>query len=79
MYAKRTACWRTRTGCRCRNTLFITAYARDRSSSGYGLRKIDRQTGTPPDALVDPLEETHLAPPATPAVPASWASRYDSL
>ena len=31
------------------------------------------------DALIDPLQETHLAPPATPAVPASWASRYDSL
>jgi hypothetical protein len=25
--------------------LFITAYARDRSSLGYGWRKIERQTG----------------------------------
>src|SRR4029079_8729425 len=29
----------------CRKTLFMTAYARDRSSWGYGGRKIDRQTG----------------------------------
>ena len=28
-----------------RKTLFITAYARDRSSLGYGWRKIERQTG----------------------------------
>ena len=34
-----------RTGWRCRNTLFMTAYARDRSSLGYGLRKRDRHTG----------------------------------
>ena len=32
-----------------------------------------------PDRLVDPLQETHRAPPATPGVPASCASRYDSL
>jgi hypothetical protein len=25
--------------------LFITAYARDRSSLGYGFRKMDRKTG----------------------------------
>ena len=33
----------------------------------------------PADGLVHPLEETHRAPPATPGVPASCASRYDSL
>ena len=31
------------------------------------------------DALIHPLEETHRGPPATPGVPASCASRYDSL
>ena len=36
VYANLTACWRTRTGWMCRNTLFMTAYARDRSSRGYG-------------------------------------------
>jgi hypothetical protein len=29
----------------CRKTLFMTAYARDRSSLGYGCRKSERQTG----------------------------------
>jgi hypothetical protein len=29
----------------CRKTLFMTAYARDRSSRGYGCRNSDRQTG----------------------------------
>ena len=31
------------------------------------------------DALVDPLQEAQRAPPATPGIPASRASRYDSL
>jgi hypothetical protein len=29
----------------CRKTLFITAYARERSSRGYGWRNSERQTG----------------------------------
>jgi hypothetical protein len=29
----------------CRKTLFMTAYARDRSSLGYGWRKSERHTG----------------------------------
>ena len=29
--------------------------------------------------VIHPLEETHRVPPATPGVPASCASRYDSL
>src|SRR6185436_3454975 len=44
VYANLTACWRTRTGWMCRKTLFMTAYARERSSRGYGWRKSDRQT-----------------------------------
>src|SRR4029079_11266080 len=38
VYANLTACRRTRTGWMCRNTLFMTAYARERSSRGYGWR-----------------------------------------
>src|SRR6478735_10509900 len=45
VYANLTACWRTRTGWMCRNTLFMTAYARERSSRGYGWRNSDRHTG----------------------------------
>ena len=37
------------------------------------------EDGAPPDRLIHPLQEAHLAPPATPGVPASCASRYDSL
>ncbi len=38
----------------------MTAYARDRSSFGYGCRNSDRQTGLRRMHLVHPLEETHL-------------------
>ena len=57
----------------------MTAYARDRSSFGYGLRKIDRHTGLRRMLWSTRSRKLTYAPPATPAVPASWASRYDSL
>ncbi len=49
----------------------MTAYARDRSSLGYGWRKSERKMTLRRIPLIDPLEETHLAPPATPGKPAS--------
>ena len=46
---------------------------------GVGLAEQRAPHDAPADALVHPLEEAHRDPPATPGVPASCASRYDSL
>src|SRR6185369_17851425 len=44
-----------------------------------GLAEEGAPDGAAADRLIHPLEEAHRGPPATPGVPASCASRYDSL